>query len=276
MTSGTRWCAAACAPFASTILATAAMAHDGRAGQLRVAPQAGDRVVVAEVTLGAADTAAPLAQVRLAPDACAGAGQVPTSRTLGAARAATLCLLNGERALRGLAPLVERAPITRESQAYSELMVEERFFAHDGLAGYLLDGLYWVTGQNLAWGDGPLAAPDRIVEGWMASTDHKANILDPDFGEIGIGIAIGSPEPRSRLQAATYTTDFAAMIREPVAATPTARPKKPTRPARIKRPSKRKACRAPGRARKVAVGGAKRKPISCTRRPAVKVVQWVG
>jgi hypothetical protein len=86
----------------------------------------------------------------------------------------------------------------------------------------------------------------------MASPGHKRNILAPDFGEIGIGIATGSPEPRSRMSAATYTTDFGIVATNPAA---TAR-------------AKRKVCVARKRVRARTLTGAKRVRVRCPRQPA--------
>jgi len=50
-----------------------------------------------------------------------------------------------------------------------------------------------------------------IVPLWMTSPGHRANILEPDYREIGIGLAYGAPEPQPvPKQAAIYTTTFGA------------------------------------------------------------------
>jgi uncharacterized protein YkwD len=263
MISGTRWCAAALMPLACAALAPTALAQDRtRSAQVRVASQSGGESVVV-VTVGPKDVVPPV-QVRVVQQACPGADQVPTSKTLEIARAATLCLLNAERAERGLQPLRAAQPITEASQAYSERMVQERFFAHETLDGYFLDDVYWIAAQNLAWGDGPLAAPARIVEGWMASPGHRRNILDPALSDIGVGIAIGSPEPRSRLNAATYTTDFGVVAEEAPAAT-SSRPVKVSRPAKVKWITKRQACATSKRAKRRAKPAERRKRTRCVQ-----------
>jgi hypothetical protein len=67
----------------------------------------------------------------------------------------------------------------------------------------------WTAGENIAWGTGDLATPASIVDGWMHSAGHRANILDPDFGQVGIGIAAGAPQGRYD-DAGTYVNDFAS------------------------------------------------------------------
>jgi uncharacterized protein YkwD len=75
---------------------------------------------------------------------------------------------------------------------------------------HYLDGARsWSLGENIAWGSGTLATPRSIVRAWMHSPEHRANILNGGFRDIGIGIATGAPVPLgSRLGGATYTTDF--------------------------------------------------------------------
>ena len=43
---------------------------------------------------------------------------------------------------------------------------------------------YWACGENIAYG---YSTPQQVMNGWMNSSGHRANILDPDFTEIGIG-----------------------------------------------------------------------------------------
>src|SRR5439155_23515558 len=68
------------------------------------------------------------------------------------------------------------------------------FFEHvgpDGVApgqriekqGY--DWSWW--GENIAWG---YSTPEVVVQGWMSSPGHRANILNPRFLDLGIGVAL--------------------------------------------------------------------------------------
>jgi uncharacterized protein YkwD len=47
---------------------------------------------------------------------------------------------------------------------------------------------YKRVGENIAWSDTSLPA-EKIMKGWMDSEPHRKNILNPDFTEIGIGVA---------------------------------------------------------------------------------------
>ena len=133
-------------------------------------------------------------------------------------KAMTLCLLNYERARAGLAPLVENQLLDVAAERHSDDMVTRRFFEHvnpDGTTPQArIDATGYVatrgTGENIAWGDGGLASPAAIVDGWMHSPGHRENILRPQYREIGIGVRLGGrPKPsQGELKAATYTTDF--------------------------------------------------------------------
>jgi uncharacterized protein YkwD len=46
--------------------------------------------------------------------------------------------------------------------------------------------------ENLAWGAGSRGTPAAIVQAWLASPHHRANLLLPRFRHIGIGSAHGS------------------------------------------------------------------------------------
>ena len=148
---------------------------------------------------------------------CQGADARPAADNLPQIAQTTLCLLNVERAAKGLAAVSEQSQLTKASAAYSALMVSEQFFAHvspegseltDRLTGvgYLGNPGSWIVGENIAWGESYLATPGSIVKAWMNSPPHRANILNGDYSDIGLGIALGTPA--SANPGATYTTDF--------------------------------------------------------------------
>jgi uncharacterized protein YkwD len=148
--------------------------------------------------------------------ACATASANPTSGNLASISASIICLLNAERSSAGLAPLALNSKLTKASAGMAALMVKQRFFAHDTPGGRsLVDRIKptgyirgnWSLGENLAWGSGSLATPRAIVNSWMHSPGHRANILHAQFKDIGIGIKLGAPQ-RGLSGGATYVTDF--------------------------------------------------------------------
>ena len=147
---------------------------------------------------------------------CSGATEIPHRQSLQQARAATLCLLNAERADHDLPPLAVDARLTAAAQRHSEDMGARDFFAHktpDGrapsdrifAAGVPREGSR--TGENIAWGVERAATPERLVHAWMKSPGHRANILRSSFTHIGIGIAFDPPKFVTG-RAVMYTTDF--------------------------------------------------------------------
>jgi uncharacterized protein YkwD len=147
---------------------------------------------------------------------CAGADLVPAASNLPAVGQATLCLLNQQRAAGGVAPLTENAKLTVASTRYSQRMVDEAFFDHqapDGTtlvdrltgAGYAVDDAP-VVGENIGLGSGSLATARSMVQAWMASAGHRANLLSSDYSQVGLGVVLGTADDRS--SGATYTTDF--------------------------------------------------------------------
>jgi uncharacterized protein YkwD len=179
------------------------------------------------------------------------ADPVPAPDALGAVAEATLCLLNGERADHGLAPLAGNEQLGAAASAYAQDLVAGSYFSHTGRdgsdvreriarTGYLRSGRGWAIGENLAWGTGALATPGSIVQAWMNSPGHRANILNPSYREIGIGVAVGNPASANGA-GATYATEF-GVIEEPEAVA--AAPRRPGAKSRAKKAVKRKKARA--------------------------------
>jgi len=147
---------------------------------------------------------------------CTRTAAMPARSNLRAVSSAILCLLNAERAAKGVPPLRSNRELRKASQSMAKLMVRQHFFAHDTPDGRgVLDRIKptgyvrgnWVLGENLAWGSGALATPRAIVNGWMHSPPHRANILYSKFRDIGIGLRLGAPGT-DLSGGTTYVTDF--------------------------------------------------------------------
>ena len=144
----------------------------------------------------------------------------PGPEALRAYADAALCLLNGERADHGLAPLAGNDKLGAAASSYAHDLVAGSYFSHTGRdgsdmrerierTGYLTAARGWALGENLAWGTGALAAPVAIMQAWMNSPGHRANILDPSYREVGIGVVAGNPAAADGA-GATYATEFGA------------------------------------------------------------------
>src|SRR5215467_9966248 len=107
--------------------------------------------------------------------------------------ARVLDLTNAERIKAGLSPLTSNPQLQSAAQSYSEVLASSSCFAHtcgpvpdfadrDRQVGY--SG--WTSlAENIASG---YPTPETVVAGWMASPIHRANILSPDYREIGVGV----------------------------------------------------------------------------------------
>ncbi|HEX6712029.1 MAG TPA: CAP domain-containing protein [Thermoleophilaceae bacterium] len=147
--------------------------------------------------------------------ACASTSANPAPSNLGALQGSILCLLNAERSAKGLSALHSNGKLRNAAKAWANRMVAGRFFAHEAGNSTVLSRIKrtgyvrgnWSLGENIAWGSGALATPQAIVNGWMHSPGHRANILHGAFKDIGIGIKLGAPG-QGLSGGATYVTDF--------------------------------------------------------------------
>lgn len=105
-----------------------------------------------------------------------------------------LALVNGERTSRGLGALAMDPELRLVARAHAEDMFKRGYFAHDtpnGVDPFERMGaaniLFALAGENLA-----LAPTLEIAHnGLMNSPGHRANILKPEFGRVGIGVLDG-------------------------------------------------------------------------------------
>jgi len=115
-------------------------------------------------------------------------------------REQVLALLNEERKTDGLPPLKRVETLESAAQAYSDLMMRATaggpvYLAHIGPDGSTLAGRITSAGYN--WyslgetlGAGQKSA-EQVMGDWLGSPLHRANLLSPDYRDIGIGIAVG-------------------------------------------------------------------------------------
>lgn len=147
---------------------------------------------------------------------CSGADRSPAALGQSATIRTTLCLLNKERASRGLSKLRADSKLRRAADGHAGDMVAKHYFDHDSKSGatfvtrikrtgWTRARRSWTVGENIGYGSGSLATPKSMVKGWMHSSGHRANILARQFRMIGIGVANGAPTGDS---GATYATDF--------------------------------------------------------------------
>ncbi|MFB6831215.1 CAP domain-containing protein [Streptomyces hydrogenans] len=103
-----------------------------------------------------------------------------------------LALVNTERAKAGCGALTANATLARAAQGHSDDMAARDFFDHTNPDGdgpgerVTAAGYPWSTyGENIAMGQ---TTPEQVMEAWMNSPGHRANILNCDFKELGVGV----------------------------------------------------------------------------------------
>lgn len=171
----------------------------------------------------AATAAASIAAVLATP--CQNTGLTPTPENQAAIRTAVLCLINRVRAEHSQQPLATSAQLEAAAEGHCSELVADDYFAHVSpsgetpvdrirATGYIpnsTDG--YVIGENLAWGTYSLATPQAIVEAWVASPGHLANILESRYTETGVGITPDVPESLGEGNpGGTYAEEFGVIV----------------------------------------------------------------
>ncbi len=117
----------------------------------------------------------------------------------GAAEAqAVLSLVNEERSRAGCAPLDLDPALTALAAAHSQDMAERGYFDHtdpDGRTPWdraAAAGVDHLGGENIARGQQDARA---VMDSWMSSEGHRANILNCDFTTLGLGVHFGDGGP---------------------------------------------------------------------------------
>ena len=121
-------------------------------------------------------------------------------------------LINSERAKTGAQPLAFDNDLSESAEGHSKWMLAADVFSHTGsggssatqrmkAAGYVLQGS-WATGENIAWATtrAPTGYQDEVKllhTNLMNSSGHRANLLNPNFREVGLGVEVGDYRGRS-------------------------------------------------------------------------------
>jgi uncharacterized protein YkwD len=119
-------------------------------------------------------------------------------------------LTNMERRKKHLPPLDKDPTLVKTARAHSDDMLERNFFSHvnpDGMAPQnrivpAYAGAIARTGENIWGGHGHDYSDSKlmarvIVDSWMISPGHRANILNPKFTHMGVGVSALGKEVRA-------------------------------------------------------------------------------
>lgn len=114
-----------------------------------------------------------------------------SARGLSSPEASLLHAINAVRAGHGLAQLHVDSRLESVARNHSSDMLRRQYFAHAGFAVRMhASGAQGpVFGEDLAWGP---ASAQWVISHWLASPEHRANLLRPGFRRIGIGAVIGT------------------------------------------------------------------------------------
>lgn len=98
-------------------------------------------------------------------------------------------LVNEHRTAAGLSPVTYSAKISKAAQVRAVEI--EKSFSHTRPDGRYFSTVfaehgitYRYSGENIAWGQ---KSPEEVVNAWMNSAGHRANIMNAKFKELGVG-----------------------------------------------------------------------------------------
>ena len=107
-----------------------------------------------------------------------------------------MSLVNQERAKAGLKALGSDAALTNVAVVKAKDMVDNNYFDHNSPTyGSPFDMMksfgisYSYAGENIAKGQ---RSPAEVMNAWMNSSGHRANILSANFTKIGVGYVNGA------------------------------------------------------------------------------------
>ncbi len=105
-------------------------------------------------------------------------------------------LVNVEREKGGLKSLSVSAALTKTATLKSQDMVKNHYFSHTsptyGSPFQMMQQFgisYRYAGENIAYGQ---TSPSQVMNGWMNSPGHRANIMSASYTQIGVGVARNS------------------------------------------------------------------------------------
>jgi uncharacterized protein YkwD len=129
--------------------------------------------------------------------------------TLTRSESAILKVMNQVRAGHGIRPLRLDTRLQRAARGHSATMLRTGQFFHGAFTTRIRrTGVKSPRiGENLAWGVGVLARARAVVNMWLASPEHRANLLHAGYRTVGIGALRGRFDGHSG--ALVITTDFA-------------------------------------------------------------------
>jgi uncharacterized protein YkwD len=150
---------------------------------------------------------------------CAGQDLRIDEQSAAEVESSVLCLINDQRASAGLGAVSPNSKLRDAAAHHSNDMVSGGYFAHTSpsgesfidritATGYMQGARSWLVGENLVWGSGELGTPASMVQAWMDSPPHRANLLRSQFREIGIAAVAGTPFEAGDPEGVTVSSEY--------------------------------------------------------------------
>ncbi len=118
---------------------------------------------------------------------------IPDTNSLASYEQQVFELVNKERVARGLGTLKYSTDVAYVARVKSQDMIDKKYFAHEsptyGSPFKMMEkfGLrFSAAGENIAYGQKTAA---EVMNAWMNSAGHRANILSQTYTTIGVGVA---------------------------------------------------------------------------------------
>jgi uncharacterized YkwD family protein/spore coat assembly protein SafA len=118
---------------------------------------------------------------------------IPVQDSIKAFENEVIRLTNVQRSNKGLQVLKNNWQLSRVARYKSQDMVNKGYFSHTsptyGSPFNMMENFgirFSAAGENIAKGQ---RTPQEVVNAWMNSSGHRANILSPSYSEIGVGLA---------------------------------------------------------------------------------------
>lgn len=110
-----------------------------------------------------------------------------------------LSFVNDFRSRNGLSSLRLNSQLNAAAQGHSQNMASQDFFNHQGKDGSTFDQRIRTVGYRFSTAAENIAAgyttPSTVVDGWINSPGHRANMLNPNVQEIGVGHVFLGTDP---------------------------------------------------------------------------------
>jgi uncharacterized protein YkwD len=150
---------------------------------------------------------------------CPHAQARPGHVSLGKLRTAVGCLVNNARVKHHLHPIKPNEDLETIAQAHTKKMVRADCFKHRcrgevSVKRRIKHSPYVAGGSSFRYAEelGYESTPKQMVHRWLGSINHRANLLDPGFRDLGVGVRRGAPVGGIRdSRFVTYALEFAVL-----------------------------------------------------------------